>query len=373
MQNSETLGELRTEGTERGKIKLVEDLWGLLSEYNEPRKLPRENLYELQFITPLWRDLYRPIIYERINLRSYRDAEILFFYTLPQKEFLQHHIMFLSFGFVIPLKDTPESPLWVAIRAMLPRLLNLHTLIMAFTHVDPEPLGRVYTHVLRDVALPDGLCNLHLRSSPEHLDHEKKLHSRPWEDNVWRLHVSQIPPPIQEFIFTTPHYIVWPPTKTELEKLGRSWTAQFKRRRGVKQPLSTLTCFTIHNGYIEDGADDSRLAEFSDTVFKLNGFGRKNQEERLDESMGHTEVPMEGTRGIRLRWAKVEAPENHPRLGGVPPPDNVGEWVQEEEAWEGHRMHFEMFGGEGEEWKLGWLQAGVPGVDIVSATGVLTE
>ncbi|KAJ7711772.1 hypothetical protein B0H16DRAFT_1744849 [Mycena metata] len=179
--------------------------------------------------------------------------------------------------------------------------------------------------------------------------------------------MSLIPPPIQEFIFTTPHYIVWPPTKSELKKLGRSWTAQFQQRRGVaQQPLSTLTCFTIHNGYIEDSADNSRLAEFSDAVFKLNGFGQKTKVERLDESMGHTEVHIEGTRGIQLWWAKVEAPENHPRLTVVPPPDNVGKWVQEEEAWEGHRMYFEMFGGEGEEWKLGWLQAGVPGVDIAN-------
>ncbi|KAJ7738569.1 hypothetical protein B0H16DRAFT_91208 [Mycena metata] len=108
---------------------------------------------------------YQPLIYESVNLRTYGDAKCLFLHTLPGNKFLLAKITYLSFAFVIPVADTPESPLWVAVRASLPEMSSLDMLITSFTHADPDPLGRVLSHLLHAVALPSRLRTLHLRSA----------------------------------------------------------------------------------------------------------------------------------------------------------------------------------------------------------------
>ncbi|KAJ7751057.1 hypothetical protein B0H16DRAFT_1724209 [Mycena metata] len=335
--NAEVGGKDGTvDAKQQGKIRVAPELWFMFSKYIDRAVLDRKKLFALQYINRTWGGFYQPLIYESVNLRTYGDAECLFLHTLPGNKFLLAKITYLSFAFVIPVADTPESPLWVAVRASLPEMSSLDMLITSFTHADPDPLGRVLSHLLHAVALPSRLRTLHLRSSCEYVEREKRLSAKPWEANIWPLHISLIPPPILEFIFTTPRYIISPPTISELQKLGRSWTAQLRSRSVVtQQPQSTLECFTVNHGYMDEGAGDCTPTDMFKPV------------EGRDDGMAHRIVFMEGTLGMRLTWRVMET--NH-LLG------EREDREQGEDAWgcySGQRP--EMFGGKHDEWKLGWL------------------
>ncbi|KAJ7775047.1 hypothetical protein B0H16DRAFT_1509374, partial [Mycena metata] len=321
----------------RETLDVPADIWNTLcNEYIEPAFLSRKDILGLQLLNKIWLEEFRPLIYEHINLRTYADAELLVLYTLPCREWLLEHIKTLSIGFPIPLSDTAITPLWTILRSQLPRMTRLQRVIVAFTHRDKEPLGRILDLLLQNVPLPPSLTLLHLRSSCQLIQEEKTLDGRPWLSERWPFDVAAIPSPITNFILSTPHYAFWPPTATQHNTMLQAWTRECREGSLGHRAYTAISTITVNHGYINDG----RLAAFSKRIAKQNRARPKGTDPRegLGVDMEHANVEMEGFKGVRLDWKSL----------------GEGKWRSMECAWLYPGGDYEMFGGEREEWKLGW-------------------
>ncbi|KAJ7022635.1 hypothetical protein C8F04DRAFT_1310600 [Mycena alexandri] len=323
-----------------GSTEVYDDVWTLLSEnYIDTRTMERQDLMNLQYICRNWLHQYRPLIYERINLRTYKDAEILFRLTLPNNKHLLPHIKLLSFGFPLPQDDTADMPLWTAFRTELHDMINLAIIIVSFTHKDPEPLGQANRLLLHGLELPKTLDLLHLRSSAEFFEDEIQLGDyRPWEGETWRLDLALIPAPIKQFVLSTPHYVIWPPTDNQIDLTLNKWTAQW-RKGYLPAVRPTLDLITINQGYIDDGSDMGRCAEYSDFIFKHDlRHSHEALENALSEDMGNS-CDMEGREGFRLMWEQ----------------NKDGKWERTDLAWVFAPGAYQAFGGLNDECDLAWI------------------
>lgn len=293
------------------------DLWRLLlDEYIDVWDLPRNVISSFQSITAPAKALFQPYVYRHANLRSTHDA-FLFFNILTSVPELKAVVVSLHLAFI------PKGSSLYLLKEHLPQLAALTFLSFAYSNVDADPLGTLVNDLLLRDMLPAGVHTLHLRSSC----HDPSP-SHPWLSALWGSHIASIPSSITTFILTTPEYIIWPPTTSQLESTVSEWTGALSSNGG-----SRLRRIFINSGFGDAGERTRaycadiywKAMDAPDADFSLKGM-----------------APMEGSMGTRMFWT---SPECH---SWVTSPYLGMEYERE------LRQLTEAFGFRNENWKKGW-------------------
>ncbi|KAJ7508002.1 hypothetical protein B0H11DRAFT_1902318 [Mycena galericulata] len=291
-----TVGELRARGSVRSSPLLVpEDIWRfILDQYLDIWLIPGPVIYRMQRITSGSKQVLQPYIYRHVHLRSPRHA-LLFLRTIESRGDLAQHIISLHFSFI-----PSDTQLWIQLTKYLPNFNRLVFLSFAFCNRDADPLGHILAQSIGE-HLPPNVRTLHLRFSSNPEESPQAPGNTPWKYSSWASHLSNIPPPISNFFFTTPEYIIWPPNSLNHKSTLREWTARLQGR-------SCINSIILNCGY---GDASVRTQEYLDAAYSrmataewaaLEGSNPPPVDDQDVDDALHGMDAMQGTLGTRIVW-----------------------------------------------------------------------
>ncbi|KAJ7433381.1 hypothetical protein B0H11DRAFT_2259446 [Mycena galericulata] len=277
----------------RGEVP--EDIWRfILDQYLDIWLIPGPVIYRMQRITSGSKQVLQPYIYRHVHLRSPRHA-LLFLRTIESRGDLAQHIISLHFSFI-----PSDTQLWIQLTKYLPNFNRLVFLSFAFCNRDADPLGHILAQSIGE-HLPPNVRTLHLRFSSNPEESPQAPGNTPWKYSSWASHLSNIPPPISNFFFTTPEYIIWPPNSLNHKSTLREWTARLQGR-------SCINSIILNCGY---GDASVRTQEYLDAAYSrmataewaaLEGSNPPPVDDQDVDDALHGMDAMQGTLGTRIVW-----------------------------------------------------------------------
>jgi hypothetical protein len=131
--------------------------------------LSKAQIVALLSVCKASRAVFQPYMYRYVNLVT-RNRALHFFQTLAKRTDLQGHIKSLQFSFDLrPLisfrlsQPDCETPFWVELRQLLPKLCSLVYITFSFANEDGFFLRRILTNANLVRTLPPKVHTLHLK------------------------------------------------------------------------------------------------------------------------------------------------------------------------------------------------------------------
>ncbi|KAJ7272358.1 hypothetical protein C8J57DRAFT_1507213 [Mycena rebaudengoi] len=307
--------------------EVAPELWLLIAEQLlDFRDLDKDTVDCLQYLGSVFLKLFQPLLYIHVNLTTGNRA-LQFFQTVLSKPHLASRV--LSIQFTLDLH--PPPPFWTGFQALLPTLHNLQSLAFSFGEDDEDALNRIIGDGHLATSIPSNVHTLHLKFLYKRREFADK--SGLWNFSHWRLSVSQIPAPIQNFVVSTPTYVIWPPTASQRSSVLLAWTSQMSMARRSATP-STLRCIVINSGF----GDEYRLGEYINEWEESLAMGEEVEDEDwLAPELGGGD-DMEGYVGTRIIWESA----------------NGRQWTVSDPYRAPKGISY-AFGLENDEWKQTWL------------------